>query len=695
MALIKVTAATALPSVKQAIAELAKAVREAGALPGLEMVQQSLERLDSYCSGRTLDVELVVVSPLEPALAGRVAGWIGGGVPAAPLQTRGGDSVVVELAGSTGLVALRLRIRPITSSPALPAGTPRPALLVLLVGNVTGLHADNLALVERLLEERPVAVLLAPAAEDAVKRLEERSQALAWTTVRLDVTALSEPSLQARLAAAPWDALHELLRAHSALSALQSLNGVFDLALQQQARDLRTKKAAAQAKIGKVGPASAAKQTAPGSELIQEVKTRIQRHAQEFERGAVERLQDLLGLTGGTLARETEALLLSLDELDEREGTTKIETRIPHAFEQKLLKVVRERLVRHCAADVVALNDLLRLLGEEIERTLGQNQGPPFVPQFAYLAEDRVRRLLDMTLGLQAQYRGELPHEGFSEYFASVRKYSMILVMGASMFGMSSVMRQYREYTVPLTILLVITGTYNVISSTRRARVENLEKELEAARNALRPDLKRIFAEMQKGWSAILLQHMNEQIGAVLADVDTAVKDFHARRGAEASPEKERLSRQLMQIEAAEKKMPLLLKAQDTLGTSLDGLRSELKPLFPRPGGAPAAAKPAAAATSAAQSAMEAARAKMEALKAAAAAKASAVPAPRPAAAPAAKPAEPAATTPAAPRRPPSRAPSRRRRPASRRCGRRPPTRSRRSRPRPTPSVTRRRASKP
>ena len=329
MALIKVTAATALPSVKQSIAELAKSVREAGALPGLEMVQQSLERLDSYCSGRTLDVELVVVSPLEPALAGRVAGWIGGGVPAAPLQTRGGDSVLVELAGGSGLVALRLRIRPISSSPALPAGTPRPALLVLLVGNVTGLHADNLALVERLLEERPVAVLLAPAAEDAVKRLEERSQALAWTTVRLDVTALAEPSLQARLAAAPWDALHELLRAHSALSALQSLNGVFDLALQQQARDLRTKKAAAQAKIGKAGPASAAKPTAPGSELIQDVKTRIQRHAQEFERGAVERLQDLLGLTGGTLARETEALLLSLDELDEREGTTKIETRIP------------------------------------------------------------------------------------------------------------------------------------------------------------------------------------------------------------------------------------------------------------------------------------------------------------------------------------------------------------------------------
>jgi len=657
MALIKVTAASALPAVRQAIGELNKSARDAGALPGLDMVLQSLERLDAYCSGKSLDVEVVVVSPVDPAGAARVAAWIGAGTQAALLQTKTAEPTSIELPGGQGLVPLRVRIRPLASSSAIPAGTPRPALLALVVGNVTGLHQDNLALVERLLEDRPVVVILAPAGEEAVKKLEERAATVAWAAVRLDLASLSDASLQARLAAPPWDATHELLRAHSALSALQSLTGVYDLALQQQGRDLRIKKAATQAKLGKSGPAVRAV-AAPGSDLMSEVKTRIQRHSQEFERGASERLQDLLGLTGGALARETEALLLSLDELDEKEGTTKIETRIPRAFEQKLLKTVRERLARHCAGDVVALNDLLRLLGQEIERTLAQNQGPPFVPQFAYLGEDRVRRLLDMTLGLQAQYRGELPHEGFSEYFASVRKYSMILVMAASMFGMSSVMRQYREFTVPLTILLVLSGTYSVISSTRRARVENLEKELEAARNALRPDLKRIFNEVQKGWSAILLQHMNEQIGAVLADVDSAVKDFQARRGAEATPEKERLQRQLGQIEATEKKAPLLYKGKDAVLASIDSIRSDLRPLFPRPG-APVPARPgspasaAAAPVSAAQAALQEARAKMEALKAQAAAKAAAT-APKPAAsssaAAPAKPAEPAA--PAAPAKP-------------------------------------------
>lgn len=646
MALIKVTLPTALPAVRQVIGELGKAVKETGGLPGLETALQSLDALEVYCSGKSLDMEVVVVSPAEADAARRVANWIGAGFPVAPLQSRAVEPTSVELPGGQGLVPLRARIRSITMGAAVAAGTPRPAVLVLLVGNVTGLHPENLAAIESLLEDRPSAVVIAPPGEEAVKRLDERARTLAWTVVLADVASLPETSFQARLASPPWDSAHDLFRAHSAVAALQSLTGVFDLALQQWARDMRTKKAATLARLGKGGPAAGKPAPGLGADLMPEIKTRIQRHLQEFERGAVERLQDLLGLPAGALARETEAMLLSLDEMDEKEGTTKIETRIPQAFEHKLVKTIRERIARHCAGDVVALNDLFRLLGQEIERVIAQSQGPPFVPHFNYLTEDRVRRLVDMTVAIQAQYRGELPHQGFSEYFSSVRKYSMILVMAASMFGMSSVMRQYREYTVPLTILLVLGGTYSVVTSTKQQRVENLEKDLEGARNALRPDLRRIFSDAQKGWSAVLLQHMNEQISAVLAEVDTAIKDFQVRRGAEASPEKERLQRQLAQLELAEKKLPLSLKAKDGIQAAVDQIRGDLRPLFPKPG-VPGAAKAGAVAAaaagpaSAAAAAIQEAKAKMEALKAQAAARA---------AGPAAKPAAPVARpTPAAP----------------------------------------------
>ena len=652
MALIKVTLPTALPTVRQMIGELDKAIKETGGLPGLESVGQGLASLEDYSSRKALDVEVVVVAPVAGDQAGRVAGWIGAGFPPAPLQARTIEPTVVELPGGPGLVPLRARIRSLASGGAVPAGTPRPAVLILLVGSPTALHPENMAALESLVEDRPSVVVIGPPDDPAVKHLDERAKASAWTALLGDVPAtIPETSFQARLSVAPWDAAHDLFRAHSTVGALESLCGVFDIVLQQQARDLRTKKAATQAKIGKTGPGAAKAGPQVGADLIPDIKARIQRHSQEFERGAVERLQDLLGLAAGTLSRETEAMMLALDELDEREGTTKIECRIPPAFEQKLLKTIRDRVARHCAGDVVALNDLFRLLAQEIEREIAQAQGPPFVPHFAYLTEDRVRRMMDMSIAFQAQYRGEMPHHGFSEYFASVRKYSMILVMAASMFGMSSLMRQYREFTVPATILLVLIGTYSVISSTRQQRVENLEKELEAARTALRPDLKRIFTDVQKNWSTILLQHMNEQIASVLADVDAAVKDYQARRGAEASPEKERLSRQLTQLEVAEKKLAIPIKSKEGIVVALAQVRGDLKPLLPKPG-APGAAKPAAAAAGAAasagagapSSAIQDAKAKIEALKAQAAAGRPAAPPAKPAAAaPPAGPAKPSA----------------------------------------------------
>ena len=627
MPLAKLTLSTALPTVRQTAAELARAARDAASLPGLEAVGGGLERLDEYCGRKGLEIELLTVSPLPADAAERAAAWIGRGFPTAPLAAPLASPSLVELPAADGAAAARVRASSLAAGTAVAAGTPRPAVLVLVAGSVAALDAETLATLEPLLEDRPRVFLIGPVAEAAFKPLEELARSRAWSCGLVDAARFPDTTLAAHLCASPWDSAHELFRAYSANVALDSLAGVFALWMEQQGRDLRTRRAATQAKLGgKPAAAGVAARTPPAvPDALPEIKARLQRHSQEFERGAAERLQDLLNVPAGRLAREMEALLLGLDELSEELRTTKIETRIPEAFLELLGRTLRERVARHCAADVVALNDLFRLLAQEIERENAQAQGPPFVAQFAYLTEERVRRMLDMTLALQVQYRGELPHQGFSEYFASVRKYSMILVMGASMFGMSSLMRQYREITVPLTILLVIGGTYSVVSSTRTQRVENLEKELDAARNALRPELKRVFGEVQKAWSALLLGFLNEQTARVLAELEAASRDHLARRGAEASPERERLQRQLAQLEAVDKRLALVGKARDGVAATVAQVRAELRGLLPRPG-APAAAPAArpglaaAAAAAAPAPGLAEARARAEALKAQAAA---------------------------------------------------------------------------
>ena len=572
----------------------------------------------------------MVVAPLAAEAAARAAAWLGKGFPEAPFAPAGAPPSTLEIPGSGGTPALRVRVASLEGGTALAAGTPRPAVLVLVAGSTAAITGETLALVEPLVAERPRVFLIGPVADPLLKPVEELARELAWTCGVVDVERFPDTTLAAHLSAPPWDGAHELFRAYSAAAALDSLAGVYALWLEQQGRDLRTRRAATQAKLGRPAAggalAAAAARPAPGAgagDLVGEIKARIQRHSQEFERGAAERLQDLLSVPAGRLAREVEATLLGLDELTEEVRTTKVETRIPDPFLETLARTVRERIARHCAADLVALNDLFRLLAQEMEREIAQAQGPPYVPQFSYLTEDRVRRMLDMTVSVQVQYRGELPHQGFSEYFASVRKYSMILVMAASMFGMSSLMRQYREFTVPLTILLVLGGTYSVVSSTRRQRVENLEKELDAARGALRPELKRVLGEVQKTWSAQLVGFLNEQVARTLAELDAAVKDHQARRGAEANPERERLQRQLAQLDATDKRLALLGKARDAVASNVSQMQGELRGLLPRPGvpgaaAAPArpAAAPAPAAAAGPAPSLDEVRARAEALKA-------------------------------------------------------------------------------
>jgi hypothetical protein len=584
--LTKVSFATALPTARTLAAELGKLAREAGQVPGLESILRGLLRVEEYLAGRVLEVEIVLVTPLDGAAAATAAAWLAPDFPPATLQSLPATPVRVESAAPGG-ARLGFSVRALSATVPVPAGTPRPPLLVVAAG--APVRRDDVGALETLLEHRPHVVLLG----GRTPELEARAATLAWSAEAVASAAPPAQGLGAALSAPPWEALQPLLRAESAVGALDSLGRAFDAAFEALDRDARVQKAMAQAKLGRPA-AKPLLGAAPGAEVAMAVKARVQALVAELEQGVTDRMLDLVAPGSGTLTRETEALLAGLDHLQQEPKATRIETRIPEEFEKKLVRTLRERIGRHFAADVVAANDLFRMLGQETERILQAHDGPPFVPQLSYLTDDRARRLLDMSVVPQAQYRGELPKPGFTEYFASVRKYSMLLVMGASMFGMASLMRSYKEFTIPLTILLVGFGTYSVITSTAQQRADNTERELEAARLALRPDVRRILADVQKAWPALVSDHLAQQVSALLAAVEAAARDHFTRRGADANPERERLQRRIAALDAADKRLLPVRKQREALQSSLDQVRAELRNLWPKPSVAAPPQAPAA-----------------------------------------------------------------------------------------------------
>ncbi len=626
MALVRATLPTAIPTARQFVADFKKLVRETGSSPALDNLAVTLDQLDAYSNRKPVDVELVVVSSLELEEANRIAAWIGPGFPAGQLLSPPLDAASVSVAGPP--VELRVQVRSAQGRAPQKAGTPRPGVLVVVATKPMALDEDQLSALDRGFEDRPHVVLVAstksaavpppaaaaegtpaegapvegagepppvaappPVEAPFVKELEAKARAGSWTC--LTHRGLPEMTLQTRLASSPWDSLQDLFRAHSMAGALESLMGVLDMAIDQQQREIRVNKAVTQQKLAKFGP-----QKGPGAgaspiaDLLADLKTRTQRLSQEFERGAAERLQDLLGLPAGALVRDTEALLAGFGDFEMEPKIKTIGLRVPPEFEEKANRLIREKVAKHCGADLVALNDLFRLIGQEIDKTLSQAQNPPIVIQFRYLTDERVRRMLDMYGIFQSAYKGEIPSPGMSEYFASVRKYSMLLVMGLSMFGLASMARQYREYFVPVTVLLVAFGIYQVAVSTRQQRLETMENQLDAARTGMRQEFRRIIGELQKQWSATLNQYLNEQISGALSEIDAGIKEFQGKKGGgDVNPERDRLQRQAQALEASEKRLVASFKTKDALASSISQVRTDFKGLVPGPGGA-AGARP-------------------------------------------------------------------------------------------------------
>jgi hypothetical protein len=697
MALVRATQQTALPTVRQLVGDLKKLAREAASAPALDNLVASLDALDAHAGRKSLDVELILAGALTPEDAGIVASWIGPGFHPSKLQIAPGEQPIVDVPGPP--LELRVQVRHLTSRLAQKAGAARAPVAVLVAPRPLALTADEKEQIDRAFDDRPQIVLLAstrkapaaapappaatpaegapadgapqaeaptapdaaggaaPAAEAApadaapagppspadepwFKEVEARAKAAGWSA--LSHKYVPDTTLQTRLSSPPWDQLHDLFRAHGVAVGLDALSSVYDMVLEQVQDEMRVNKSVGQQKLQKLGGAKggAAAPASPTVDLLADLKTRTQRLAAEFERGASDRLQDLLGQPAGLLVRETEQALGSLQELQLEKKSKTMGARVPAAFEEKINKLIRERVGRHCAGDLVALNDLFRLIGQEFERTLAQAQGPPIVVQFRYLTDERVRRMLDMYGIFQSPYKGEMPNPGFGEYFASVRKYSMVLVMGASMFGMSAMLRQYREITVPITVLLVAFGTYSVATATRQQRVENLEMLLEAARVGMRTEIRRIITDLQKQWTVMLKEFLNDQISGAVAEVDAALKESQGKKaGGDVNPERDRVARQLATIEAAEKRIGASGKAREAFVQAVTQIRGDLKglmagggpPGMARPGmpGAAGAARPgmpavparpgmpgaAARPAAPANPALAEARAKMEAMK--------------------------------------------------------------------------------
>ena len=585
MVATRVIPSTLVPRTRGVIAEVRRALAELERLPASKRLLEDVEALQQFLASDTLHLDVVVVSPLgDAAQAESVARWISPGLSGDPLL-RCDEPATITIPGDSEATSIHLNIFPADDPRSRRAAEPRPSVLVCVSGGSGPLDPRLGETLEALCEDRPYAVLIVSSDADSLESL-QNSVRDAWFSEFIALQAnegLDSVSLVERLRTPAWKEIEELLRSHAALQALRSATDAVRLLLDQEERDSRVRRAVTQQRAAQLQQSGA-----PNPTVLQaEIRSLLQQHFADFEAGVIDRLSQMFSPKSGALSTQIETHLAELTDLHREDKSRTTALTIPDQYRAHLLRSIGRSIRGHCLADLKAMRDLFRLVQAELEERLRAAEAAVVPLQFTFLSQDRLERVLDAAIRIDKPYRGEVPRRGFGEFLSFVRR-SVFSLLGISSLlalligsGRMDVLKaSLRPWRDTLGIVVAVGFTLFAYRSIVGEREDARLRELEKARESVRAELRRMMSEVERAWSAIVSDHLREQLAVAQRQLEEALRLAQARQSDEVAEDKRRLQRQLQSLEASERHVATIAKLREGQAKEIASLLGEARQAF-------------------------------------------------------------------------------------------------------------------
>jgi len=566
MPLIRVSPETAPSAVEDLTRDFAETVAGVGASPALEKIAKEAGNLHEVLAARRIEVEVRVVDRADEEWVATAAAFLGL-APETLRRAAEGEVVVPETTpGRFEIVRVRSGSAPLGRR----AGDRLPPVQVIVRGAVEPPAEEILKELLSEVRERPLTLIVSPPACDWTRALAALGSQDAWVCRAVSLEAgQAEVTLATLLGEPAWSSALELGGAWSGAKALLSLYEAFAVALESETRSLGAKRA--------VVEQQASKQTAASNptEVLGQVRGFLQKRFDGFQKKLGANLDRLIDPHDGTVAVEVEGVIEALDELSvEKRPKIDVMT-VPEPVQQQLLGRTTEDLTALVRSEIARLDALLEEVETSVVETIETKGGPPTTVNLTRLPRTALANQLERSMVLQRGYRGEIARRGPMDFFMAARRYQMIFFMVASAFGLSFI-RSYREFTIPVGVLLLSYGLLSVINSARRQRAETEEKELTKAKDNLRSDMQRAMNDVRRAWEQTISGHLSEQQSAVLEAIDQSMKAFAAEANRQAAQQRELVQQQLKMLETSKRKVADGTKKAELSRQDLDPLIKQL-----------------------------------------------------------------------------------------------------------------------
>ena len=357
------------------------------------------------------------------------------------------------------------------------------------------------------------------------------------------------------------------------ISGIESFNKIVDLMVENEERSFKAKKALGQQQAIKIqsksGPVI--------SDVGTHIKGSITNQFSQLEKAISDSFEAFARPVTGDYSKLTDALADSLETFEETSKSKKKVLTIPKDFTTNYLAEIRKTILSQGHQHLIFMRDSIRETENEINNYCDKNGLPHVALNIKYLTDTNLVELLDSAIRIEKEYEGKMPQKGFYEYFMAMRKYQMIVLMLASTIGLGTAKQSLGLYMIPLSIILLGWGGYNVYKTVNQEAEELQEVELINAKDVLKTESKRIVGEVSRTWVRTISDHLRNQSNSTLTSIENSMKDYFSKRSMEDEEEKKKVQRQIQGVDNSERKLANLLRAKEAHLRNMSKAKSDFR----------------------------------------------------------------------------------------------------------------------
>lgn len=357
---------------------------------------------------------------------------------------------------------------------------------------------------------------------------------------------------------------------------LQKTCQTLDLVIKKESNSLISKKSIAQQKLNLTPDG----RSNPMNELLQKLKSQLQRYNQNFEKSIDAGIQSFTNPVNGDLVRKQNEIIKQGIKFDESKKSKNIELSIEKSLESTLYDETQRLLEKKFRADLQIFVDTLNEFIKEID-SLCETNGIPFQSlNVKYITQYEVDEFIRQVMSKEIEYSGTAPNKGVYEYFSAARKFQMVFFMMASVFGVSGLIRKYQYISIPLSIALLGYGVISVSKSVAKEREENQEKEIKSAKDSIERWIKDLGNELSRNWNRKIIDAFKEQTQMIIAETESSVKMSLTNKATRLEEERKKQQKSIQAFEQIERKLDNIVRGISGIDRNLNRFNMDNRSAF-------------------------------------------------------------------------------------------------------------------